>query len=88
MKIVRNLLLNLGLIFLIASCNADTEDIPKNDPEKETHHPFLIVKKDQFQALRDKSNEEPWKSMNADAISRSSSGSSTKPYDLQYYIGA
>ncbi|MCK5705219.1 MAG: hypothetical protein KAI29_28910, partial [Cyclobacteriaceae bacterium] len=88
MRKIRNIILNLGLALLIFSCNAETEDIPKNDPEKEAHHPFLIVKKDQFQTLRDKSTEEPWKSMKVDAISRSSSGSSTKSYDLQYYIGA
>ncbi len=80
--------MNLLLALLIISCNAETIDVPKDDPEKEKHHPFLIVKKDQFQSLRDKVSAEPWKSMKADAVSRSTTGSSTKPYDLQYYIGA
>ncbi len=88
MKIVRNLLSILGLILLIASCNAETKDIPRDDPDKETHHPFLIVKKNQFQALRVKSEAEPWKSMKGDAIARAKTGSGIKPYDLQFYIGA
>ena len=39
--------------------------------EKEDHHPFLIVTKDQFSALRSKSDQEPWKTMKEDAIQRS-----------------
>ena len=38
--------------------------------------------------LRERATSERWKSMKADAISRSEDGSSTQPYDLQYYIGA
>jgi len=67
------------------------KEAPVNDPgngDKETHHPFLIVKKDQFQSLRDMAAGEPWKSMKADAISRSTAGSSNDPYKLQEYVGA
>ena len=67
------------------------KEAPVNDPgngDKETNHPLLIVKKDQFQALRDKASSEPWKSMKADAINRSSAGSSDDPYKLQEYVGA
>ena len=38
--------------------------------------------------LRQRAQSEPWKSMKEDALSRSATISSTKPYDLQYYIGA
>jgi hypothetical protein len=67
------------------------KEAPVEDPDngdKETNHPLLIVKKDQFQALRDKATSEPWKSMKADAISRSNAGSSNDPYKLQEYVGA
>ena len=79
-----------GFFFLLIanSCNSEKVDPPIDDNEKETHHPFLIVKKEHFKALRGKASEEPWKSMKADAISRSKNGSSTQPYDLQYFIGA
>lgn len=53
-----------------------------------THHPFLIVTKDQFSGLRSRCINEPWKSMKEDAISRSASGSMANAYDLQDYIGA
>lgn len=77
------------LIFTTVSCNSDQlEDSPPDVGEKEMHHPFLIVKKESFEALRANADEEPWKSMKADAISRSANGSPTKPYDLQYYVGA
>lgn len=80
----------LGFVFMgISGCNSEKVDPPPIDPpEKETHHPFLIVKEDQYQSLRDKSDKEPWKSMKADAIERAGKGAATKPYDLQYYIGA
>ena len=78
----------VGFFFLSFSCNSEKGDPPPVDKENETHHPFLIVKKDQYQSLREKSDQEPWKSMKEDAISRSGKGSDAKPYDLQYYIGA
>jgi len=81
-----------GIIFLIFSCKAETEDFPEEEKPKEivkeSHHPFLIVKKEQFQELRQKSASEPWKSMKEDAISRSQKGSKTEAYDLQDYVGA
>ncbi len=77
------ILVLLGLF----SCKKEPVDDSGNG-DKETNHPFLIVKKDQFQALRDKASVEPWQSMKADAISRSGAGSSSDPYKLQEYIGA
>ena len=76
------------LWLLFVSCDAQSEVNPGKVIAKDTHHPFLMVRKDQFPALRNKASSEPWKSMIEDAISRTNSGSSTKPYDLQYYIGA
>jgi hypothetical protein len=72
----------------IAGCKKDAPVDDPNNGDKETHHPFLIVKKDQFQALRDKAAIEPWKSMKADAIERSKAGSTSDPYKLQEYVGA
>lgn len=57
----------------------------KSKPSK---HPFLIVTKDQFPALREKASREPWKSMKADALARSEKGSRDSAYDLQYFTGA
>ncbi len=74
----------LGLL----SCKKEAPVENPDNGDKETHHPFLIVKKNQFQALRDMADEEPWKSMKADAISRSNAGSSSDPYKLQEYVGA
>jgi len=50
--------------------------VPTSEPEvvspvtqeKETHHPFLIVTKDMFPSLIEKSNADPWKSMKEDAL--------------------
>lgn len=56
--------------------------------EKERDHPFLIVRKDQYPALRAKSTTEPWKSMKADALARSEKGSAASAYALQEYVGA
>ncbi len=85
----------IGTVWIVAlvllgifSCKKDTPVENPGNGDKETHHPFLIVKKDQFQALRDKAASEPWKSMKADAISRSNAGSSNDAYKLQEYIGA
>lgn len=57
-------------------------------PEKETHHPFLIVTKDMYPALREKAAQEPWFLMKADAVERSKKGSSDDPYKLQEFVGA
>lgn len=100
MKII---ILNILLILLLAgACDKsvalpgnDEDDLPGNgqeDPDdgfvRESHHPFLIVKKEQFPALREKASMEPWSSIKNDAIMRSVRGSNTSAYDLQDYIGA
>tara|TARA_B100001059_G_scaffold35659_1_gene28735 strand:+ start:111843 stop:114044 length:2202 start_codon:yes stop_codon:yes gene_type:complete len=57
--------------------------------EKETHHPFLIVSKELFASLREKSNTDPWKSMKEDAISRVTQAPGSNNYgSLQKYVGA
>jgi len=82
----------IGFILITFSCKAETEDFPEEEKPKEivneSHHPFLIVKKEQFQELRQKAGSEPWKSMKEDAVSRSQKGSKTEAYDLQDYVGA
>jgi len=80
----------LVFMFIIAhgSCKNEEIDDPEIKVEREKHHPFLIVKKDQFQSLQSKSLQEPWKSMKDDALQRSNSTVETGAYDLQYYIGA
>ena len=78
----------VAFIFLgVSGCNKETVE-NEEKPEKETHHPFLIVKKDQYATLRAKADQEPWKSMKADAIERSGKGAAAESYNLQYYIGA
>jgi len=86
MKITKITFLNLILI-LIISCNAESETDRKSEV-KEDHHPFLMVQKDQYETLREKSSTEPWKSIKDDALERALQGSKTSAYDLQYYIGA
>ena len=54
------------------STNENTGEVSTETETKEDHHPFLIVTKDMFSSLREKSNVEPWKSMKEDAISRAS----------------
>jgi hypothetical protein len=90
MNTIKILLLSLLLLVVETSCSKEdvVDDQPIIDIEKEDNHPFLIVKKDQFQAFRDKASIEPWKSMKADAIERSADGSKVDSYDLQYYVGA
>ncbi len=63
---------------------------PNEKPEepKDSKHPFLIVTKDMYPALRSKASEEPWKSMKADAIARSYKTVKSEPSPLQEYIGA
>jgi hypothetical protein len=84
---MKKFLLNLLLIFFFISSCAK-EDADPEESIVESKHPFLIVKKDQFQSLREKSTLEPWKSMKEDALLRSKNGSKTQAYDLQYYVGA
>ena len=43
-------------------------------------HPFLIVTKDLYPALREKANSEPWQSLKKDAISRAN----TNSYIIEY----
>ena len=40
----------------------------------EDEHPFLIVRKEQFEALRAKADREPWKSMKGAALKRTTAG--------------
>lgn len=78
-------------IIWITGCK---KQAPIPTPPTASHHPFLIVKKAQFDALRAKSDTEPWKSLKLDALSRSNRGvnmgnsNSTNAYNLQKYIGA
>jgi len=82
-------LISVGLAVIMACEKESGADIPDPElPEKENHHPFLIVKKELYPALRDKASQEPWKSMKADAISRSQNGTSNDAYKLQEYVGA
>ena len=84
-----NIVWIMALVLLgISSCKKEASVDDPNNGDKETHHPFLIVKKDQYQALRAKASAEPWKSMKEDAIDRSKAGSSNDPYKLQEYVGA
>lgn len=89
------ILLLISTIFILNySCKGTDDDLPDKEEEeipiadKETNHPFLIVKKEQFQELRQKATSEPWKSMKEDAILRSNKGSKTEAYALQDFVGA
>ena len=82
-------------IFLAACSKAPSDESPEPiDEPKESNHPFLIVKKEQFEDLRQKSETEPWRSMKLDALARSVAGyrpgssSSQNAYALQQFIGA
>jgi hypothetical protein len=89
MKKMINIIWITAMVLLgLFSCKKESPVEDPNNGDKETHHPFLIVKKGQFQALREMAAGEPWKSMKADAISRSNAGSSNDPYKLQEYVGA
>jgi len=85
---VRSFIFSFLFFFLLFSCNSEEAEPLPELPDKESHHPFLIVSKEQYQALRDKSDTEPWFSMKEDAISRSGNDSGSSAYDLQYYVGA
>lgn len=91
MKIIKIFVFISFVFFTSLACSktdsGGISEIP-DLPEKETHHPFLIVKKDMFPALREKSSQEPWKAMKADAIARSKAGSSNDAYKLQEFVGA
>lgn len=91
MKMIRYITLFSFLVLSLCACSkSENEDVVNKPeiPEKESNHPFLIVKKDMYPALREKASQEPWKSMKADAIKRSAAGSSNDAYKLQEYIGA
>ena len=71
------------------STNENTGEVSTETETKEDYHPFLIVTKDMFSSLREKSNVEPWKSMKEDAISRASKVPGSNNYgSLQKYVGA
>lgn len=85
----RMTVLLIFLLFGFVSCERDDPVDNGNDFIKETNHPFLIVKKDMYPALRQKASKEPWKSMKADAIARSNNiNTSNDAYRLQEYVGA
>lgn len=93
MKMIKQVLTVSLMLFAIWACSQDDSgQIPEPEnpilPDTESNHPFLIVKKDMYPALRSKASEEPWKSMKADAITRSKAGSSNDAYKLQEFIGA
>lgn len=78
----------LIILLLFPFFGCESEAIEDSLPPKEEHHPFLIVTRDQFDALREKSTIEPWKSIKDDALRRANASSKSSAYDLQYYIGA
>lgn len=90
------ILLLFAFVVVSLSCSSESDVVIEDDSskesgsdfQKETHHPFLIVKKEQFSDLRQKADTEPWKSMKIDAISRSKKGSKSEAYDLQDFAGA
>ena len=98
MKIIKPIL----FLLLIISCGKDSsggidvinqsqDNNLENETkrEKETNHPFLIVTKDMYEELREKSDIEPWKSMKDDAISRANNSITSNHYgSLQKYVGA
>ncbi|MFY0654833.1 MAG: hypothetical protein JXQ96_22565 [Cyclobacteriaceae bacterium] len=88
---VSTLILGITLVLAQISCGGGSTEGPDPEPidiVREDHHPFLIVKKEQFQSFRDKADTEPWKSMKADALERAVKHVGNDAYDLQYYIGA
>jgi hypothetical protein len=91
--IVRFLILFLG-VGIFACSPAAYDDTVKPDDTIDGEHPFLIVKKEQFPALRQRAAAEPWTSIKADAIRRSDEGfswgnsNSQNAYGLQAYVGA
>lgn len=92
---IYKLFITAVILFGLNSFTFCFENSFKKTPKE---HPFLIVRKDQYEALRAKANYEPWKSMKADAILRSENGKDFNvpkvtykmevETKLQYYIGA
>ncbi len=71
------------------SAEFDGENLNLLANKGDSGHPFLIVTKDMFSALREKSSSEPWKSMKQDAINRSNKEIQTDvPWNLQLYTGS
>ena len=71
------------------SSAGDKFEASQETEKKEDNHPFLIVTKDMFSSLREKSDVEPWKSMKEDAISRASEAPGSNKYgSLQKYVNA
>lgn len=91
---LKTLLVLAAIVLAGYSCKGVEEEIPAGDDKEipsekvESHHPFLIVKKEHYPKLRQKAASEPWKSMKADALSRSKRGSKTEAYGLQDFVGA
>lgn len=81
-------------LFILACSRPETDGRSPETSTSNKDHPFLIVKKEQYDDLRQKSASEPWKSMKADAIARSKAtikwgnSNSQNAYNLQYYVGA
>lgn len=78
----------LALVLALPRIQAQSAAAPPPRPAPSKSHPFLIVTRDQFPALREKAAREPWKAMKADAFARSARGARTSPYDLQDFVGA
>ncbi|MCF8380394.1 MAG: hypothetical protein K9H49_12495 [Bacteroidales bacterium] len=84
------------ILFLIASILP--LNILSQSKETELKHPFLIVREDQYDALRKKSAYEPWKSIEADALRISENtefgsvfsnrSNEDRAYLLQDFVGA
>lgn len=78
----------------------DPPEVPIEKPKEEepepeapdteySGHPFLIVTKEMYPALREKASQEPWKSMKADAILRSKQEKANpQTWELNEYMGA
>ncbi|PHN04493.1 hypothetical protein [Flavilitoribacter nigricans] len=95
MSLNKYLLLILLAGMSLPGCSpAAYEDISTPTGGNDREHPFLIVKKEQFPALRQRAAAEPWTSIKADALRRSDAGftwrnnNSQNAYGLQDYIGA
>lgn len=88
----RYLILLFGIS--VFSCSPAAYDDSVGPGKNDQEHPFLIVKKSQFPAFRQRAAEEPWTSIKADAIRRSDAGfswgssNSQNAYGLQDFIGA
>lgn len=78
----------------IYACSPAAYDEVAQPDKRERDHPFLIVKKEQFPALRERAATEPWAAIKVDAIRRSDEGfrwansNNQNAYGLQDYTGA